>query len=151
MYTRFWYMHEWFYYMYERFCFGTSIWAFVHFAHNIEHHEVIVRKNGLHGNEADYWHVSVLPCRWKWQGDRWLSGACHSGWACALRCRWAGNHGGQVGHVSFGHTGSEEHVNNGNLITIVTTVNGTAWQQNIISVDTQWRTTLTEMLCLKDT
>ena len=43
--------------------------------------------------------------------------------------------GGQVGHVSVGHTGSEEHVNNGDLITIVTTVNGTAWQQNIISVD----------------
>ena len=28
--------------------------------------------------------------------------------------------GGQVGHVSVGHTGSEERVYNGDLITVVT-------------------------------
>lgn len=33
--------------------------------------------------------------------------------------------GGQVGHVTVGHMGSEEHVYSGYLITIVTIVNET--------------------------
>ena len=41
--------------------------------------------------------------------------------------------GGQVGHVSVGHTGSEEHVYNGDLITLVTNSQQN-WQQNITSV-----------------
>ena len=41
--------------------------------------------------------------------------------------------GGQVGHVSVGHTGSEEHVYNGDLITLVTNSQQN-WQQNITIV-----------------
>jgi len=47
------------------------------------------------------------------------------GGACALKCRWAGNHGwaGRARHS--GALGSEEHVYSGDLITIVAIVNRT--------------------------
>jgi len=41
--------------------------------------------------------------------------------------------GGQVGHVSVGHTGSEERVYNGDLITMVTDSQRN-WQQKTTSV-----------------
>ena len=41
--------------------------------------------------------------------------------------------GGQVGHVSVGHTGSEERVYNGDLITVVTDSQQN-WQQKITSI-----------------